>query len=152
MQTMMFASIKKAIANYSRTSDLKLHNGHGTALDEDLFSAKHVYTVGSDKQLHAFCPATNKIDASHTFKHKLIDCAVYNMPGGEDKIDTLVVADDHKHLFLVQYHQDSRKFVIDFEHSFDDSIHSLCIHPIGTILFGLKKDKSWFVFDLSEVI
>lgn len=120
-------------------------------MDEDHFSAKHVFSVGTDKHLHAFNPATNKIDASHTFKHKLTDCVVYDLPSGQDHVDTLVVADDHKHLYLVQYHQDTRKFVVESEYGFDESVHSLCVHPIGTVLFGLKKDKSWFVFDLSEV-
>ena len=131
---------------------LKVHQGEGKAIEEDAFAGKYLFSVGFDKQVHAFNVDTKKIEASLSFKHKLTDLALFSLPSGEDKIFTLAIADDHKKLFLVHFNQESKKFTVDFEHEFDDNVHGLTVHPVGSILFGLKKDKSWFVFNLEEVI
>lgn len=142
---------QKSISQYSKLVDLKVHQGEGKAVEEDPFSGKYLYSAGLDKQVHTFNVDTKKIEASHTFKHKLTDLAVFTLAAGEDKITSLVVADDHKKLHLLHFNQELKKFTVDFEHEFDENVHNLVVHPIGSLLFGLKKDKSWFVFDLEEV-
>ena len=62
-----------------------------------------------------------------------------------------MVADDHKKIQVAHFNEGLKKFASDFEYEFDDNVHCLIVHPIGSLLFGLKKDKSWFVFDLEEV-
>lgn len=141
----------ESISQYSKSVDLKVHQGEGRAVDEEPFAAKHVFSVGADKHVHAFNVDTKKIDASLALKHKLTEVAVYTLPSTEDKVTTLALADDHKKLYLLHYNQELKKFTVDFEHEFDDNVHNLVVHPIGSLLFGLKKDRSWFVFDLEEV-
>lgn len=141
----------KAISQYSKQVDLKVHQGEGKAIDEDHFSGKYLFSAGLDKQVHAFNPATKKIEASISFKHKLTGLAVFHLNSNEDQVISIVVADDHKKIHLIHFNQDLKKFTSDFDFEFDENVHNLIIHPIGSLLFGLKKDKAWFVFDLEEV-
>lgn len=141
----------ESIAQFNVTFDLKVHKGEGLAVCEEPFSAKLLFSVANEKSLAALNTQTGKIQATHSFKHKLLDCLLYVSPVAPDNQVNLVVSDSEKKLHLVTYNTDSHKFAVESEHQFDDNVHNLVAHPIGTLVFGLKADRSWFVFDLQEV-
>ena len=140
-----------SISQFNITFDMKVHKGEGLAVCEEPFSAKLLFSVGSEKTLTALNTHTGKIQATHGFKHKLLDCLVYVAAGASDSTVNLAVSDSDKKLHIVTYNTDSNKFAVDYEHQFDDNVHNLVAHPIGSLVFGLKADRSWFVFDLEEV-
>jgi len=141
-------STHEAISQYNQTVDLQVHKGEGTGVEEDLFAAKLIYTVGTDKHISAFNPSTQKIEGTFTLKGKCTDLLIYNLPGGEDKIDTLLVADESKRLTAVHFNQDTHKFLTEWEIQLDEVAHCLCLHPVGHLVFCLKKDKAWSVVDI----
>lgn len=142
----------ETISQFNRTCDLKVHKGEGLSIDEDIFAAKYLFSAADEKNLVAFNTATNKIEATHTFTHKLIEVLVYNDSHAEDASVSLLVSDKDKRLHSVVFNTETKKFSVQFDHQFDEIVHKLLVHPIGSLLIGLKSDRSWFVFNLTEVI
>lgn len=138
------------ISQLQRNIDLKVHNQAVLGVAEENFTANYIFTIGKDKELHAFNKPTHKIEGSLTLSSKPREVLVWNSGLAKDKEVDLIVCLESKSFVHVRYDQDSRKFEQLHKQQFADAPHSLSVHPIGFLLIGLRGSTGWFVFDLNQ--
>lgn len=138
------------ISQLERRVDLKVHTQGVIGIAEDAFTANYLFSIGKDKQLHAFNKPTNKIEASLTLSAKAREVLVWTSNASQDKEIDLIVTLESKSFAYIKYDQQARKFEQVAKHQFADAPHSLSVHPIGFLLFGLRGSTGWFIYDLQQ--
>ena len=140
------------ISTFTMAHSVGLHKGALSHIDIETGEGKLVLSAGEDKKLKIFNSEIGKIENEIKMANALSGCVFAHGANKTDGGLTAVVIDVKGNLDIVSYSQKSHKFSKEHSENLKEPLRNLSLHPLGYIVYALKGESSWIMYDVKEVL